>query len=137
MNVSEYRRWVEDAESELESARILLDGVTQKTITHGIGANIVEHCQQALEKLLKAVFLKKNIRERQPRIHRLSVLLEEAALADIAPKNVRDALESMDKDYKHIRYPNSSVLPYLTDLKQLKEVYRLSKVVFEWITSQG
>ena len=137
MNASEYRRWIDDAESELESARILLEGVTPKTITHGIGANIVELCQQAVEKCAKATFLKRNAGERQPKKHSLVLLFEIAGLVEEAPRHVIDFVNEMDKTYPHIRYPNSSVLIFLTDLKQIKEIYRQSKAVFEWITSQG
>ncbi len=136
MNPLEYKRWIEDAESELESARILLEGVTEKTITHGIGANIVEHCQQALEKVLKAVFLKRNINQRQPRIHILSILLTDSGLQETAPQFAAEFLDTLDKDYRHVRYPNSSVLPFSTDLKLLKNLYTDTKEVFRWIILQ-
>ena len=67
----ETRRWVELADADLAAAKVLLK--------EGILALSVFHCQQAIEKLLKAIWIETR-GEPSPRTHNLVDLAREMAL---------------------------------------------------------
>ena len=95
-------RWLRKAESDLKSARILLDARDVVTDT------ICFHCQQAIEKYLKAFLTSKNVRFE--RIHDLLTLLELCI--------------QKDKDFEKLDKERISELTfYAVDLRYLDEFY--------------
>ena len=95
-------RWLRKAESDLKSARILLDARDVVTDT------ICFHCQQAIEKYLKAFLTSKNVRFE--RIHDLLTLLELCI--------------QKDKDFEKLDKERIFELTfYAVDLRYLDEFY--------------
>src|SRR3989304_5867195 len=69
--------WVEVAESDLRAARIVLDeGLLQQTVFH---------CQQSVEKLLKAIWTERHGSGTHPRTHNLVKLAKRLRL-DVPPQ---------------------------------------------------
>lgn len=103
-------RWLRKAESDLKSARILLDARDVVTDT------ICFHCQQAIEKYLKAFLTSKNVRFE--RIHDLLTLLELCIQKD------KD-FEKLDKERifeltfyaVDLRYPDEFYIPSIEEAK--------------------
>jgi len=95
-------RWLRKAESDLKSARILLNARDVVTDT------ICFHCQQAIEKYLKAFLTSKNVRFE--RIHDLLTLLELCI--------------QKDKDFEKLDKERIFELTfYAVDLRYLDEFY--------------
>jgi len=89
------KQWVEHAESDLESARALMNS---RRNVHALF-----FCQQAIEKALKAVYVFKK-RELPPRIHNLTRLAE---LAELSADQARiRRLAHFSSFYIQSRYPD-------------------------------
>ena len=87
-------RWAEQAEYDFDTARAMLDG--------GRYLYVLFCCQQAVEKMLKGVIVKRTS-EFPPRSHNLTRLVEVAGIALDAPQ--ADILGELTGYYIHSRYP--------------------------------
>ncbi len=66
-------------------------------------------CQQAVEKMLKALYIKKTGNESPPRIHSLRKLVEETNMSDKA----LNLVGKLDSYYLALRYPDiTDKMPY-------------------------
>lgn len=121
-------RWVKQALHDLENAK--------KNMEMEIYDVCLVLCQQAVEKMLKALYIKKTGNDSPPRIHSLRKLVEETNMSDKALKLVG----GLDSYYLALRYPDiGDKMPYeycdWTDAKQgierAEEVVRLVKLEIE------
>ncbi|MDI6782404.1 MAG: HEPN domain-containing protein [bacterium] len=90
-------------------------------------------CQQAVEKMLKALYIKKTGDESSPRIHSLRKLVEETNMSDKALTLVGE----IDSYYLALRYPDvTDKMPYeycdqadaKRGIKRAEEVIGLVKI---------
>src|SRR3970282_1988764 len=89
--------WVEVAESDLRAARVVLDeGLLQQTVFH---------CQQSVEKLLKAIWTERHGSGTHPRTHNL-VKLAKRALLEVPPQ-WRTLLVHLNEQIFTSRYPEA------------------------------
>jgi HEPN domain-containing protein len=86
--------WLRFAEADMISAEALHDA--------GQDLNSIFHLQQAVEKTLKALFLRQT-KEEPPRIHGLRKLAERCAIALTAEQSL--LLENLSEYYVESRYP--------------------------------
>ncbi|VVB85536.1 HEPN domain protein [uncultured archaeon] len=93
-------RWVRQAEHDLENARKNLD-------IEAYDVSLIL-CQQAVEKILKALYIKER-QEEPPRTHSLRKLIE---LTDM-PDNALNLVAELDSYYLVLRYPDvGDIVPY-------------------------
>ncbi|MFH1323538.1 MAG: HEPN domain-containing protein [Methanobacteriota archaeon] len=93
-------RWVRQAEHDLENARKNLD-------IEAYDVSLIL-CQQAVEKILKALYIKER-QEEPPRTHSLRKLIELTDMPDDALKLVAE----LDSYYLVLRYPDvGDIVPY-------------------------
>lgn len=93
-------RWVRQAEHDLENAKKNLD-------IEAYDVSLIL-CQQAVEKMLKALYIQER-QEEPPRTHSLRKLIELTDMPDEALKLV----VQLDSYYMVLRYPDvSDVVPY-------------------------
>lgn len=93
-------RWVRQAERDLENAKKNLD-------IEAYDVSLIL-CEQAAEKMLKALYIKKR-NEEPPRTHSLRKLLELTDMPDDALKLVTE----LDSYYLVLRYPDvGDIVPY-------------------------
>ena len=112
-------RWVRQAEHDLENAKKNLD----------IEAYYVclILCQQGVEKILKALYIKER-QEEPPRTHSLRKLIELTDLPDDALKLVAE----LDSYYLVLRYPDvGDIVPYENVDKEDAEdgIYKTEQIV--------
>jgi len=93
-------RWVRQAEHDLENAKKNLD-------IEAYDVSLIL-CQQAVEKILKALYIKER-HEEPPRTHSLRKLIE---LTDM-PNDALKLVAELDSYYLVLRYPDvGDVVPY-------------------------
>lgn len=90
--------WIEFAKKGLQGAKQLLKG-------SGLENLVLLHCQQAIEKILKAVLIEYNVRF--PKIHGTRTLYELIVTNISANLNIdENVLVEIDSVYIESRYPN-------------------------------
>lgn len=103
-------RWLRKAESDLKSARILLNARDVVTDT------ICFHCQQAIEKYLKAFLTSKNVRFE--RIHDLLTLLELCIQKDKDFEKLdKERISELTFYAVDLRYPDEFYIPSIEEAK--------------------
>lgn len=95
-NLREGRRWLEQAERDLESARLLLQGQLYDTCCF--------HGHQAAEKALKAFLYTKGYRSLLT--HSTLLLLQTCGAEDASFTELEAAARELDRHYIGARYPN-------------------------------
>ncbi len=98
MNDKATKGWVEKAEHDFTSASVLI-----KLRSKPVYDNVCYHCQQCIEKYLKAFLVSKN--QRFPKSHDLIRLLDLAASIDGSLEFVRDIIKPLNDYAVDIRYP--------------------------------
>ena len=94
-------RWVKQALHDLENDK--------KNLEIEVYDVCLVLCQQAVEKMLKALYIKKTGNESPPRIHSLRKLVEETNMSDKALNLVGE----LDSYYLALRYPDvTDKMPY-------------------------
>lgn len=120
----EIQRWIEQAESSLEDARV--------TLRSDRKAATAFHCQQAVEKALKALYMVLHEAE-APRSHSLVFLGQETG----AFPSFGDFLRELTPAYMDTRYPDASIespeLIYGGDRAQ--RLFDHTEAFFLWIRS--
>lgn len=112
-------QWIEKAEHDLIAAENLI----------GVRPLILDiacfHCQQAIEKLLKAYLVCK--KQEVPKVHNIDFLLKQCAKFDA------DYLEIDVKEINiyavRVRYPHDSIMP---STKEAREYYKIALEVKNW-----
>ncbi len=92
------KEWVEKAEQDAEAVHILI-----RSRKRGLSDIICFHCQQAIEKYLKAYLTQKN--STYPKTHDLGKLLELASKHDGTMELIRDIIEPLTDYAISSRYP--------------------------------
>lgn len=91
----DYREWLRFAESDRRATQVLL--------ADGFYEHCVFYCQQAVEKLLKAIIVKQT-GERPPHTHNLRALLERVQAIAI-PNEIAHSVSTISEYYVGSRYP--------------------------------
>lgn len=116
--------WLEFARKDLHGAKTLLD-------EKGLENLVLFHCQQAIEKILKAILSEYNVRF--PKIHGTRTLFE-LILNSINPKPEIDenTFLEIDSVYVDARYPNElGLLPSgFPTQEDTRRIYNDSKNLF-------
>lgn len=114
------RLWIEKAGNDLDSAKRLLE------IEPYILDNACFHCQQAIEKYLKAflIFNEKDIQK----THDVNFLLEECATLDEKFRTID--LQNINLYAVAARYPDTAIAP---ELQEAKYYYQLALQIREMI----
>lgn len=87
--------WLLFAERDLKSSKLLLNDATLTTIA-------AFHCQQAVEKGLKAIFENQNLKI--PRLHNLEILYKKANIEKFVHVDL-EILQRINEGYIDSRYP--------------------------------
>lgn len=102
MSEEEYGYWLEASEIDLLAANA--------TYKEGLYSSCVFHCQQAVEKKLKAILAYTG----KPKFtHSLTNLMEMLVEPDSTSEEIREALSELDLHYTHSRHPG------ITSIKKL------------------
>jgi HEPN domain-containing protein len=86
------------------------------------------HCQQAVEKMLKAYLVGK--KEPYPITHDLFLLLEKVLLFDNSAQKLRDALSILMPYAVEVRYPDDFYMPSRQDAQEARET---AEEVLKWL----
>jgi HEPN domain-containing protein len=117
--------WVEQARYDLDSARAMLDS--------GRYLYVLFCCQQAVEKMLKALIAERS-QELPPRLHHL-VRLAEAAAVEMSNEQM-DFLRELSAYYIQTRYPEEiSDLASQVEEKGAKRVMNQTEQIVQWLSS--
>jgi HEPN domain-containing protein len=119
------RNWVEQGARDLEAAA--------SDTANGFHSHCAVNCQQAAEKLLKALWIYRN-QEGPPRHHRLVQVAETLG----APSPVVDAAASLVPDYIAARYPDASlVTPFERyALEDAEGRLAYARLIREWVLAR-
>ncbi|MDF2686836.1 MAG: hypothetical protein K0S55_2019 [Clostridia bacterium] len=117
-----YFDWLERAESDLESARILKEN-------NGDNCNAAFHCQQCIEKALKAylLFMKNSHFDG----HNLTYLCRQAMNYDKYFDDWLDESTELNRFYIETRYPTD--IGFDIDNVQLDKIYTDAKNMYDFI----
>ncbi|MBI2266308.1 MAG: HEPN domain-containing protein [Armatimonadetes bacterium] len=119
------QHWAEQARYDLESARAMLNS--------GRYLSVLSCCQQAVEKMLKAIISERS-QELPPRIHHLARLAEAAAVE--MSDDQLDFLRELSAYYIQTRYPEE--IPDLASLAKEDEARRVmnqTEEIVQWLNS--
>ncbi|MCL6580721.1 MAG: HEPN domain-containing protein [Firmicutes bacterium] len=123
----EGRRWFLQAGQDLEAARVLTSAGH-----HNLACF---HCQQAVEKALKAFLFSRGAWD--IRGHGAGVLCDDAATLDPAFRELRSTVAPVDKYYIPTRYPNglgTSGLPFeVYDADDSARAIRIAEQALEFV----
>jgi len=88
------------------------------------------HCHQAIEKILKAVIIKRGKRPRK--IHDLVELLKDTKIK--LPENLVGFVEELDLYYLPLRYPDIyEQMRKKYHLKNIQRIFKFTKTLFLWL----
>jgi HEPN domain-containing protein len=122
------KNWVELAEYDFQTAKAMLDS--------GRYLYVVFTCQQAIEKLLKALVVKVKD-ETPPYTHNLLKLLDILSISSSAAKEKTRFLELLNSYYIESRYTERlDELAKLLTREKCEEIYRNTKGLFSWLKSK-
>ncbi len=117
-----YFDWLERAECDLDSARILKDN-------DGDNCNAAFHCQQCIEKALKGYLLCKTGKHVDG--HNLTFLCRSACRIERRFDEWLDESTSLNRYYIETRYPTDVGFD-ITD-RELEKVYKMARDMYEFI----
>ena len=123
-DLSDYiKKWLEKAEHDMEAAKLIIE---MKPVILDIACF---HCQQAVEKYLKAflIFNNKTI----IKTHSIELLIEECRLIDSEFTGID--FKNLDEYAVEIRYPDSFLQP---DLKETKEYFSMAMEIQKLVLSK-
>lgn len=117
--------WVEQAELDLDAA--------EKNFEQGIFFVCAFLCQQAVEKLMKAVLMVKT-KNSPPNLHNLRELGEQIGL----PQELLTKARKLSRDFIISRYPDAAgdVPAKIYDKEITKEILQDAKELFAWLEKQ-
>ena len=117
-----YFDWLERAECDLDSARILKDN-------DGDNCNAAFHCQQCIEKALKGYLLYKT--EKHVDGHNLTFLCRSACRIDRKFDEWLDESTSLNRYYIETRYPTD--VGFDVTEKELEKIYKMANDMYAFI----
>lgn len=121
----EVKYWIEIAEYDLDTAKAMLE--TKRYLYVGF------MCHQSLEKLLKAIFVRKK-KKRPPYIHSLKKLVEIAEVnRDLTPDQ-RQLINKIEPLNIMARYPDTKLILLKEFGKEkAQEIFQETKRFFQWL----
>jgi len=122
----EAERWWKYSESDVKTAKYLFEGKKYKDASF--------YCQQAVEKLLKAVVVLQT-GQRPPRTHDLQGLAEQLPEFEIDEAEIQ-AIASVDAFYVGSRYPLDSVDPSVFNETVAKSAVEKVDTIFLWFLTR-
>lgn len=114
--------WLKRAEEDIKSAKVMLE------TNHYTWCAFI--CQQALEKCLKAVYVKKK-NEIPPYIHKLERLCE--ILEIEPPEDILEGIIRIDKYYIIARYPDYKKRVDIPTKDAAENIYRKTQEIYKWL----
>ena len=122
-----FQYWHSYAQNDIESAELMLRS--------GRWFYTEFMCQQAIEKLVKGLFIL-YIDDNVPRLHDINSILEH--FKDKLPRKQNDdrtgLFDTLSQFYLRSRYPDySSALASFTTREMAESIYQKSKEAFEWL----
>ncbi len=120
--------WISLAEYDLETAIVMLKAKRYLYVAF--------MCQQAIEKILKACYVKKH-NTTPPYTHNLLRLIKELNFKDEIAKEVVETIETLNSYYIESRYTEDVVelSRYLTENNAIS-ILNSTKELFEWFKSK-
>ena len=119
--------WLERANYDMETAKVMLDSARYLYVTY--------MCQQAIEKLLKAIVAKQN-KENLP-IHNLNRLAETAELKNQLNKAQFEFLAELTPYCIEARYGDyKESLSEIVNKEKAREVYNKTLEIFKWLSQK-
>ena len=120
--------WIEMAEYDLETARVMLDG--------GRYLYVGFMCHQAIEKVLKGYIWKSSSTE-PPYTHSLARLLAQAGLDDAMPTRLRDFIDTLEPLNVETRYPTDrEKLMRSMNRERSISILNQTKELYAWIKAK-
>lgn len=119
------QRWVTQSLYDLETAKAMLDS--------GRYFYVLFCCQQAVEKMLKALIAKRT-NALSPRLHNLMRLAEVGTL--VVPEDIACLFRKLTDFYIVSRYPEELAQEeWAIDALQVQQIYAATKEAFTWLVS--
>lgn len=123
----ETSEWLETAERDLAVARMVL--------REEFWRHCIFQCQQALEKMLKALWVEGAAEGYPPREHNLTLLASKAGV-DLTDDQ-RSFFDNLSKQYIPARYPDVEIeLGVEYSQQQAENCYQRTVEEFEWLRQQ-
>jgi len=119
------QEWITYAGEDLETARVLFEA--------GRYATCAYHCQQALEKILKAAIVY-TTKDRPPHTHNLRDLAMQLQGLSI-PDEVGLTLRRVDPHYRATRYPGLADSGEYTQVN-VQSLFERTKAAYEWFLAR-
>ncbi len=121
---SDYQEWIKYADDDLEAARVLFEA--------GRYATCAYHCQQAIEKILKAAIVRAS-KSRPPYLHNLRELA--ALLSELPiPEEIVRFLWQLSPHYRATRYPGLADSGEYTRVN-IQRLFERTKAAYEWFSA--
>ena len=118
----ETKLWLDHAKEDLKNLEVMWTA-------HRYGPTAF-YCQQAVEKIIKAIIVEK--KNQAPRkSHDLLRLLEDSGLLDDFPKEWVPELKEMSRHYFRVRYPGLSKKFY-SRREAVKKMLTIAKEIYSW-----
>lgn len=122
---ADFQEWIRYADDDLEAARVLFDA--------GRYAMCAFHCQQALEKILKATIVRAT-KHRPPYTHNLRDLA--AHLPELLiPDEIGRILRRADPHYRATRYPGLADSSEYTRVN-VQKLFEQTRTAYEWFSNR-
>jgi HEPN domain-containing protein len=125
--IKHVRAWIDKANNDINNIEIILKSGESNLPTDTLSF----HCQQAVEKLLKAYLISKN--EKIIFTHNLADLVSICIKHDKAFESIIEKAEILTPFAVEIRYPDSIILP---SVEEAKEFFISVLEIKEFITSR-
>lgn len=125
MNEKTITNWIKLAEYDFNTAKSML---TSKRYLY-----VAFTCQQAIEKLLKALYVKEK-NETPPYTHNLLKLIENISISKIIEKDKKEFIEILNSYYIQSRYTEElSNLSQTINNAASKNIYKKTKDLYLWL----
>lgn len=119
------KSWFDKSEEDLKAAQAMLDAHRYTWCAY--------ICQQAIEKYLKAWYVKK-FNEIPPYIHKLEKLCKRLGLE--IPEKLLDSIVRIDRYYIATRYPTYKEEIGISNYEEAKNIYNKTKEILKWLKEE-
>ena len=127
MNEKTINNWISQSDYDLQTALAMLKS--------GRFLYVAFMCQQSVEKLLKAVYIKKN-NDTPPYIHNLNRLIILCNLKGILPEHLDDFIIELNTYYIESRYSDDiQELIKVIDKTKAETIYLNTQELIKWLRS--
>lgn len=117
--------WFDKSKEDLKSAKAMLEARRYSWCAF--------ICQQAIEKYLKGIYVKKHNRI-PPYVHKLERLCEKLKLT--VPEELLRSMVDIDKYYISARYPSYRESVEIKNLKSAENIYKKTKQILKWLKEE-